>query len=78
MGENCTENVWVYDLRTNMPSFGKRTPFGEQYLKPFEDCYHAAERQESHGQISPDGNGKTGTVSMRPACRSRMCWPPKR
>ncbi|MFP3351379.1 N-6 DNA methylase [Pseudoalteromonas sp. SIMBA_153] len=26
--ENCTENVWVYDLRTNMPSFGKRTPFG--------------------------------------------------
>ncbi|EPJ95151.1 N-6 DNA methylase [Pseudomonas psychrophila] len=26
--ENCTQNVWVYDLRTNMPSFGKRTPFG--------------------------------------------------
>ncbi len=26
--ENCTESVWVYDLRTNMPSFGKRTPFG--------------------------------------------------
>jgi type I restriction enzyme M protein len=27
--ENCTKNVWVYDLRTNMPSFGKRTPFGD-------------------------------------------------
>ncbi|MFV5262720.1 N-6 DNA methylase [Acinetobacter courvalinii] len=26
--ENCTENVWIYDLRTNMPNFGKRTPFG--------------------------------------------------
>lgn len=25
---NCTEKVWVYDLRTNMTSFGKRTPFG--------------------------------------------------
>ena len=37
--ENCTENVWVYDLRTNMPSFGKRTPFGEQHLKPFEQVY---------------------------------------
>ncbi|WP_226703425.1 N-6 DNA methylase [Microbulbifer elongatus] len=37
--ENCTENVWVYDLRTNMPSFGKRTPFGEQHLKPFEEVY---------------------------------------
>ena len=37
--ENCTENVWVYDLRTNMPSFGKRTPFTEQHLKPFEEVY---------------------------------------
>lgn len=37
--ENCTEHVWVYDLRTNMPSFGKRTPFGDQHLKPFEGVY---------------------------------------
>nr|WP_297400819.1 N-6 DNA methylase [uncultured Marinobacter sp.] len=37
--ENCTEHVWVYDLRTNMPSFGKRTPFGDQHLKPFEVVY---------------------------------------
>lgn len=34
--EGCTQNVWVYDLRTNMSNFGKRTPFGEQHLKPFE------------------------------------------
>lgn len=37
--ENCTDNVWVYDLRTNMPSFGKRTPFGDQHLTPFEAVY---------------------------------------
>ena len=37
--ENCTENVWVYDLRTNMPSFGKRTPFGASHLAPFEKVY---------------------------------------
>jgi type I restriction enzyme M protein len=37
--EKCTEHVWVYDLRTNMPSFGKRTPFGDQHLKPFEAVY---------------------------------------
>ena len=37
--ENCTQNVWVYDLRTNMPSFGKRTPFGDNHLAPFERCY---------------------------------------
>ena len=50
--ENCTQQVWVYDLRTNMPSFGKRTPFSDQYLKPFEDCFHAIPRDESHGQTS--------------------------
>ncbi|MCD1587668.1 type I restriction-modification system subunit M [Halomonas sp. IOP_14] len=37
--ENCTENVWVYDLRINMPSFGKRTPFCDEYLAPFEAVY---------------------------------------
>jgi type I restriction enzyme M protein len=30
-----TKNVWIYDLRTNMPSFGKRTPFTEAHLEPF-------------------------------------------
>lgn len=25
--KNNTKNVWYYDMRTNMPSFGKRTPF---------------------------------------------------
>tara|TARA_R110001599_G_scaffold344295_1_gene567672 strand:- start:1277 stop:2839 length:1563 start_codon:yes stop_codon:yes gene_type:complete len=49
--ENCTENVWVYDLRTNMPNFGKRTPFGEQHLRPFEKVFGekpdgTSERQE--------------------------------
>lgn len=39
--ENCTENVWMYDLRTNMPSFGKRTPFGDNHLTPFEAVYGA-------------------------------------
>ena len=37
--ENCTKDVWVYDLRTNMTNFGKRTPFGEQHLKPFEKLF---------------------------------------
>lgn len=37
--ENCTENVWVYDLRTNMPSFGKRTPFGNASLGFTDECF---------------------------------------
>jgi len=46
--QNCTENVWVYNLRTNMPSFGKRTPFGEQHLKPFEGVFG----EDANGQSS--------------------------
>ncbi len=38
--ENCTENIWVYDLRTNMPSFGKRTPFTEGHLAAFEQVFN--------------------------------------
>ena len=36
---NNTDSVWVYDLRTNMPSFGKRTPFTLAHLQPFIDAY---------------------------------------
>jgi len=45
--KNCTENVWVYDLRTNMPSFGKRTPFSDAHLQPFEAVYGSAANGQS-------------------------------
>lgn len=48
--EGCTENVWVYDLRTNMPNFGKRTPFTEAHLKPFEGVY---------GELANGGSPRT-------------------
>jgi type I restriction enzyme M protein len=34
-----THSVWFYDLRANMPSFGKRTPFNQTHLKPFINAY---------------------------------------
>lgn len=37
--KNCTTKTWVYDLRTNMPSFGKRTPFTPEHLTPFEAVF---------------------------------------
>ena len=36
-----TKDVWFFDLRTNMPNFGKRTPFTIASLKPFADVYGA-------------------------------------
>jgi type I restriction enzyme M protein len=34
-----TKNIWVYDLRTNMPSFGKRTPLTREHFKEFEQAF---------------------------------------
>ena len=34
-----TKNVWVYDMRANMPKFGKRTPFTRSYFTEFEQAY---------------------------------------
>ena len=34
-----TKQVWLYDMRTNMPAFGKRTPLTREHFKEFEQCY---------------------------------------
>ena len=34
-----TKEVWVYDMRANMPQFGKRTPFTRDYFAAFEAAY---------------------------------------
>ncbi len=36
---DCTKNTWVYDLRTNLQTFGKRSPFTGQYLESFATAY---------------------------------------
>ena len=47
-----TKAVWVYDLRANMPAFGKRTPLTRGHFKDFEKAYgtdplgHAKRRDE--------------------------------
>ncbi|MDA2006338.1 N-6 DNA methylase [Bacillus cereus] len=41
---DSTKDVWVYDLRTNMPSFGKRTPLTEKHFDGFIKAYHAENR----------------------------------
>ena len=39
-----TKEIWVYDLRTNMPSFGKRTPLTEKHFDCFIEAYMSEER----------------------------------
>ncbi len=42
--KNNTDKVWFYDMRTNMPSFGKRTPFTEDHFEDFIKAYKADDR----------------------------------
>jgi Type I restriction-modification system methyltransferase subunit len=39
-----TQEIWYYDLRTNMPSFGKRTPLTTDHFTEFESAYVASDR----------------------------------
>ncbi|MDT8389174.1 MAG: N-6 DNA methylase [Lentisphaeria bacterium] len=70
-----TKHVWVYDLRSNMPSFGKRTPFSEQHLAPFEAVYGdnpdgSSPRKEGEWSFMADGLDQTEENS-RWRCFSR-------
>lgn len=42
--QNNTEEVWFYDLRTNMPSFGKTNPLKQDHFKDFITAYTAEDR----------------------------------
>ena len=44
--EGNTKKVWFYDLRTNMPKFGKTTPLKKEHFKDFITAYKAENREE--------------------------------
>jgi len=50
-----TKAVWFFDMRTNMPSFGKRTPFTRAHFAEFEKAYgedpHGKSKRKDQGEI---------------------------
>ena len=40
-----TKEVWFYDLRTNMPSFGKTNPLKTEHFEDFVAAFEAADRR---------------------------------
>lgn len=51
-----TKAVWVYDLRTNMPAFGKRTPLTRDHFRDFEHAFGP----DPHGQGKRKDQGEEG------------------
>ena len=43
--EDNTHEVWFYDLRTNMPSFGKTNPLKREHFADFEKVFEANNRR---------------------------------
>jgi type I restriction enzyme M protein len=55
-----TKNVWVYDLRANMPSFGKRTQFTKSYFDEFLTCFGSGKNGESPREELPSTTDEKG------------------
>lgn len=51
-----TKAVWIYDMRTNMPSFGKRIPLTREHFQAFGQCYG----DDPNGNSQRVGQGEEG------------------
>ncbi|WP_437821996.1 N-6 DNA methylase [Sorangium sp. So ce1078] len=51
-----TRVVWVYDMRANMPSFGKRTPLTREHFAAFEEAFGS----DPYGQSEREDQGTAG------------------
>lgn len=51
-----SREIWVYDARTNVPTFGKRTPLTPDFFDAFERCFgqDPAGRDRSHERSARD------------------------
>lgn len=62
-----TKEVWIYDLRSEMPSFGKKNPLEESHFKEFESCYctdNMSERRETYSEENPNGRWRKFTYEQ--------------
>jgi type I restriction enzyme M protein len=51
-----TREVWVYDMRTNMPLFAKRTPLTREHFEDFEKAFGS----DPNGKSKRKDQGKAG------------------
>jgi len=59
-----TKDVWIYDLRSNMPSFGKTNPLTRSHFDEFVECYcagHMEDRKPTYSEANPEGRWRKYT-----------------
>ena len=60
-----TKEVWIYDLRSDMPSFGKKNPLKSEHFDEFIKCYadgDLSKRKETYSEENPNGRWRKFTV----------------
>lgn len=60
-----TKEVWVYDMRTNMPQFGKRTPFSRDYFCTPADAPDEIPRDKFEDVFGDDPQGGPEALACR-------------
>ena len=60
-----TKEVWIYDLRNDMPSFGKTNPLKSEHFDDFMKCYadgDLSKRKETYSEENPNGRWRKFTI----------------
>ena len=60
-----TKEVWIYDLRSDMPSFGKTNPLKKEHFDEFVKCYadgDLSKRKETYSEENPNGRWRKFTI----------------
>ena len=60
-----TKEVWIYDLRNDMPSFGKTNPLKSEHFDDFVKCYadgDLSKRKETYSEQNPNGRWRKFTI----------------
>ena len=60
-----TKEVWVYDMRANMPQFGKRTPFTRDYFRTPTDAPAKQPRDKFEDLFGDDPKGGAAALTQR-------------
>jgi type I restriction enzyme M protein len=63
--KDSTKEVWVYDMRANMPQFGKRSPFTRDYFRTAPDAPGSTPRDKFEDVFGNDPSGGPTALAQR-------------
>jgi len=69
-----TKEVWVYDMRANMPQFGKRTPFTRDYFRTTADAPSDVPRDKFEDVFGADPKVGPEALAKRVATSETGRW----